>query len=142
MLLEGNDMSKLLPWLKVKLTPFMNIETLDIEDIPEEPGVYVMLSDHTEYEYPWGKSQVYYIGESKNLRTRLRIHKRYCKQAISKPPREYFYARYEYAAHHGCNVGWVMSKTGKDTKTIENDLLVDFAKYYGAKPVANGQSGW
>jgi hypothetical protein len=138
-------MSKLLPWLKVKMTPFMNIETLEKEDMPEAPGVYVMMSDHTGYVYPWsdskGTSRVYYIGQAKNLRKRLEIHKKWCTRAIStiNIGSIYWYPRYEYAAHHGCNVAWVISKTpGK----MEDDLLVDFAQYYGAKPVANGQSAW
>ena len=136
-------MSKLLPWLKVQMTPFMNIETLDKEDVPDKPGVYVMLSDHTEYVYPWnntkGNSQVFYIGQAESLRKRLMIHKKYCKEAISKPAYEYYWPRYEYAAYHGCNVAWV---TCENPKEAEKDMLVDFAKYYGAKPVANGQSGW
>jgi hypothetical protein len=136
-------MRKLLPWLKLKTAPFINIETLDEEDIPEEPGVYIMLSDHTEYVYPWsnskGTSRVYYIGQAKNLRNRIKTHRKFCVEAIScHDPRYYYYwPRYEYGAHHGCNVGWVISKTPKET---EGELLDEFAKYYGAKPVANGQS--
>jgi hypothetical protein len=141
----GSIMSKQLPWLKLEITPLMNIETLELEYIPEKSGVYVMVSDHTEYVYPWsgsnGNSKVYYIGKAKNLRKRLATHKRYCTEAITKPDLryKYYYPRYEYAAHHGCNVGWILSKTPKKT---ENELLVAFAGYYGAKPVANGQSGW
>jgi hypothetical protein len=138
-------MSKSLPWLKAKMSPFMNIESLDKEDIPEEPGVYIMMSDHTEYLYPWsdskGPSQVYYIGQSKNLRDRLNTHKRlYLRSSSTKylPP-IYWEPRYEYASHHGCNVAWMISKTPRKT---EHALLVDFARYYGAKPVADGQSAW
>ena len=136
-------MSKLLPWLKDKMPPLMNIETLEREDIPDEPGVYIMMSDHTEYVYPWstanGNSRVYYIGQAKSLRKLLLTHKKYCEEAISKPPYDYYWPRYEYAAHHGCNVTWV---TSESPKTTEKDMLVDFAKYYGSKHVANGQSGW
>ncbi len=138
-------MKKLLPWLTIETTPFMNIETLEDDDIPARPGVYIMLSDHTEYIYPWsdssGKSQVYYVGQANNLRTRLKTHKRYCKQVLTNRDSNYpyYWPRYEYAAFHGCNVAWIISK---DPKKAENELLVAFAKYYGAKPVANGQSGW
>ena len=137
-------MSKLLPWSRVRMTPFMNIETLEREDIPDDPDVYVMISDHTEYVYPWstakGNSRVYYIGQAKSLRIRLMTHRRYCEQAISKPAyHDYYWPYYEYAAHHGCNVAWV---TSDNPKKAENDVLVAFAKYYGAKPVANGQSAW
>jgi hypothetical protein len=136
-----NNMSGLLPWLKVNITPLMNIETLDREDVPEEPGVYVMLSDHTKYAYPLGESQVYYIGKSKNLRKRIITHKRHCKELTSgkRDTRyKYYWARYEYAGSHGCNVGLTISKTDKDAKKMEDTLLDDFAEYYGAKPVANG----
>ena len=137
-------MSKLLPWLKVRMTPFMNIKRLEREDIPDEPGVYVMISDHAEYVYPWstanGNSPVYYIGRAQSLMERLMTHKRYCEQARSKPAyHDHYWPYYEYAAHHGCNVAWV---TCEDPKTTEKAMLVDFAEYYGAKPVANGQSGW
>jgi (p)ppGpp synthase/HD superfamily hydrolase len=55
----------------------VNIEVLELEKVPEKPGVYIMLSDHTKYPYPWseykghGKSQVYYIGQAENLRKML-----------------------------------------------------------------------
>lgn len=135
-------MSKLLPWLKINMTP-VNIERLDEEAIPENSGIYIMLSDHTEYIYPWsknsGSSGVFYIGCSNNLRNRLKTHKKYCSQRISDKNKTYYWPFYEYAAHHGCNVVWKIDKNYKDA---ENKLLVEFANYYGAKPVANGQSGW
>lgn len=48
-------MSNQLPWLKVKMSP-ANIETLDLEVVPEEKGVYIMLSTRTKYPYPKGES--------------------------------------------------------------------------------------
>ena len=136
-------MSKLLPWLKVKMAP-VNIATLEESHIPEKPGVYLMLSDRTEYVYPWsaanGNSRVYYIGQAKSLRRRLLTHKRYCEQAVSKSAyHDHYWPYYEYAANHGCNVAWVTSENPKPTEKV---MLVEFAEYYGAKPVANGQSGW
>ncbi len=136
-------MSKLLPWFEVKMAP-VNIETLDEEHIPEKPGVYVWLSHRTEYVYPRskenGSSRVYYIGCSTNLRTRLKTHKKYCLERISDPGQDHYWPFYEYAANHGCNVVWEISMN--NPKDRENELLVAFAKTYGAKPVANGQSGW
>ncbi len=140
---EGGDMSKLLPWLKVKtIMAAVNIEVLDLEKVPEKPCVYIMLSTHTEYPYPWseykghGKSQVYYIGQTKNLRKRLRLHKSACKDVIKKPDTNLgYWPRYEYAAYHGCNVVWLVSRTPEEK---EKELLQEFHDYYGAKPVANG----
>jgi hypothetical protein len=135
-------MSKLLPWLKGKTMALVNIEVLDLERVPEKPGVYVMLSTRTEYPYPWseyksrGKSQVYYIGQTKNLRKRLTLHKSACKDVINQPDTNLgYWPRYEYAAYHGCNVVWLVSRTPKEKET---ELLQEFHDYYGAKPVANG----
>jgi len=134
-------MSKELPWLKVKMSP-LNIELLALESIPEKPGVYVMLSTRTEYNYPWSeskgksKSKVYYIGQSENLRGRIGRHKKNLEEVISQyEPGTVYWSRYEYGVHHGCNVVWVISQHPKNT---ERKLLEDFALYYGAKPVANG----
>ncbi len=117
-------MSKLLPWIKEKMSPFINIETLDMNDIPEQSGVYIMLSDHTEYVYPWsdkhGNSQVYYIGRSTNLRTRLKTHKRYYLQRIVDRDPDHYWPFYEYAVHHGCNVVWIISTNPKE---FEHELL-------------------
>lgn len=140
-------MNKLLPWLKVNMTQFMNIETLDLEAIPENSGCYIMISDNTDYIYPRGKSRVYYIGKAKNLRTRLKTHKRHCSKRVELVKHhdfgdKYYYPRYEYAAYHGCNVGLIITKSENIAKSMETILLIDFANYYGAKPVANGQSAW
>jgi GIY-YIG catalytic domain len=132
-------MSKELPWLKVKMPP-SNIETLELEHIPEQPGVYLMLSDRTEYTYPWsetkGKSKVYYIGQSDNLRERIGRHKKNLESVIShRDPETIYWSRYEYGIHHGCNVVWVVSQ---NPDKAEKKALEDFALFYGAKPVANG----
>jgi hypothetical protein len=141
-------MSKLLPWLKLKtvMAP-VNIEVLvDLENIPEKPGVYIMLSDNVEYPYPWseykghGKSQVYYIGQTQNLRRRLADHQQGCKKVVETLKKEPdtdlgYYPRYEYAGWHGCNVVWLVSRT---PKVKETELMEKFRHYYGAKPVANG----
>ena len=111
-------MRKLLPWLRVKtiMAP-VNIEVLDLEKVPEKPGVYIMLSDRTEYPYPWseelnhGKSQVYYIGQANNLRERLRLHQSACKDVSKQPDMDLgYYSRYHYAISHGCNIVWLVSR--------------------------------
>ena len=140
-------MSKVLPWLNVKtiMAP-VNIETLDLKIVPEKSGVYIMLSDHTEYSYPWseyeghGKSRVYYIGQSVNLRKRLKLHQSACNDVVKTnmedPKKDLgYWPRYEYAAWHGCNVVWLVSA---NPPKKERKLLEEFRRYYGAKPVANG----
>jgi hypothetical protein len=139
-------MSKLFPWLELKTMKPINIGVLDLDEVPEKPGVYIMLSDHVKYSYPWseyeshGDSQVYYIGQSHNLRERLTLHKSACEDVVrakkEKPDKDLgYYRRYEYAAWHGCNIVWLVSQNpnGKETEIME-----EFRRYYGAKPVANG----
>jgi excinuclease UvrABC nuclease subunit len=134
--------------MKIRPSKLRKIETVAEEDIPEEPGAYIMLSDNTEYIYPWsesrGKSRVYYIGQASNLRDRLATHKKFCLEAKGNPNPSYYYywPRYEYAAYHGCNICWVTCKSKQEAKQTEENLLFDFANYYGAKPVANSQSAW
>jgi len=136
------------PWSNIKLTSLVNIRILDEQDIPEEAGAYVMLSDNTAYTYPWskslGKSKVFYIGQSNNLRNRLKIHKKHSTEAKDNPDPayDYYWPRYEYAAHHGCNVCWITCEGEKEAKEIEKNLMLAFSTYYGARPVANGQSAW
>jgi len=141
-------MNKKLLWVSMKMnwSKLTNIERIAKQDIPEEPGAYIMLSDNTEYIYPWsdsrGTSRVYYVGQAKNLRDRLVTHRKLCLQTKTNPRHNYYYPRYEYAAYHGCNVCWVTCKGKQEAKQTEEDLLFDFAYYYGAKPVANSQSAW
>jgi excinuclease UvrABC nuclease subunit len=128
------------------MTKITAIEEVTIADVPAKPGVYLMLSDDVEYIYPWsnscGKSRVYYIGRSNNLRERVKTHKKLCLEAADRPKYDYYYPRYEYAVYHGCNICWRTCKSTEEAKGTEADLLISFAKYYGAKPVANGQSAW
>ena len=141
-------MGRTLPWLNIKMSPLVNIRILDEHEIPERPGVYIMLSDKIEYTYPWsekrGTSQVFYIGQSSNLRSRLLIHQKHCIGAKDNPDPTYYYyyPRYEYAAYRGCNVCWATCTTKAEARKTEEDLLFEFANYFGAKPVANGQSAW
>jgi len=141
------SLNELLPWLKVQeFAVPAKIKTVSEEKVPAKPGVYIMISDRTGYVYPWsgkkGKSRVFYIGRSRNLRNRLEEHRKYCAEVEDFPKFDYYYPRYEYAAFHGCNVSWKACRSEHAARDLEHDLLVDFAKYYGAKPVANGQSAW
>ncbi len=130
------------------MSPKVNIRVLDEHKMPEKPGVYIMLSDKTEYTYPRsenrGTSQVFYIGQSSNLRNRLIDHKKYCieKKDNPDPKYPYYYPRYEYGAYHGCYVCWRTCATRIEARQMEKEFLIDFANYYGAKPCANGQSAW
>lgn len=140
-------MNKLLPWLHIKMTKMIPIKGITLTDIPEKPGVYIMCSDNIEYIYPWsksrGNSRVYYIGRARNLRKRIiKKHKKFCLELGNRPKYDYYYPLYEYAAYHGCNICWSSCKSDGESRESEKRLLIAFASYYGAKPVANSQSAW
>ncbi|MCJ7744024.1 MAG: hypothetical protein MUO99_05635, partial [Dehalococcoidales bacterium] len=82
------------------------------------------------------------IGKSANLRQRITEHKKFYLQARDKPRYKYYYPRYEYAAAHGCKICWITCSSAQSAKNLEDNLLITFANYYKAKPVANNQQAW
>lgn len=136
-------MSELLPWLHKEATRIGDLEFTDMEDIPDVSGVYIMVSENTDYIYPWHKSRVFYIGQSgKSLRTRIWEHRKYYLEARDAPRHNYYWSRYEYPAAHGCKICWIRCRDAQSAKGLEKQLLIDFANYYGAKPVGNNQGAW
>lgn len=113
-------MMNTLPWLKIKISKFVKITSLEKDQVPEKPGVYVMQSDNTHYVYPCsessGTSRIYYIGQATNLRKRLNNHKKFCLEAKTNPKYDYYWPYYEYAAYHGCNIAWAVSDDPVETE--------------------------
>lgn len=63
-------------------TGVRSLWAIDRHSVTEEGGVYMLLSgDGTVFPYPGGRSLVFYIGQSKNLRKRPLTHLRYAKDA-------------------------------------------------------------
>lgn len=54
-------------------SPLADFWKLVEHEIPESGGAYVLVADRW-FTYPSGKSPVFYIGQSTNLRSRLRAH--------------------------------------------------------------------
>ena len=137
-------MSRPLPWLPSprRWTKPVDIETLDREDFPNAPGVYILLSDGIQYPYPRRGSHVFYIGSSDKLRTRLALHRKYYLEARDHSRWIYYAPRYEYAARHGCGVCWMKCSDVEYPKGLENNLLFRFAELHGTVPVANAQGAW
>ena len=135
-------MGELLPWLQRKRTKIVNLKTINEQAIPEKPGVYIILSDNTKFQYPKRKSRVYYIGQSTNLRQWVLIRRKWCLAAKDKPPGETWYKLYEYAGRHGCKICWVLCRKEESPKDLEYRLLRQFQKYSGASPQANGTTAW
>jgi hypothetical protein len=143
---RSKDLDRLFPWLSVQMSPLMEIEDISEHGIPDKPGVYI-LSGNTEYPYPWskkwGKSKVCYIGKAKSLRKRIRDHKKHFDAIKNGNPRhKYYFPIYEYAYYHYCKICWKTFVSEQTAKENEHSFLEAFADYYGARPVANGQSAW
>lgn len=117
--------------------------SLDEHDVPARPGVYILVAPGaTRFQYPAGKSPVFYIGCSSSLRARLKEHLKWARAASSRE-RGYLYSpRYEYAAAFGCRYSFVSTWQGLKPKALEDIVLARFAKKYYAFPVANGSGAW
>ena len=59
-----------------QLSEMADFWRLDQHDVPQTGGAYVLVGD-TWFVYPTGKSPVFYVGQSRNLRQRLRQHLMY-----------------------------------------------------------------
>lgn len=130
-----------LPWLLLEPSKPIDLECTSEYAIPETAGVYILLSENTEYIYPKDISRIYYIGESDNRRRRLSEDRRKSFIKVRDNPKYdyYFKAELEYAAAHGCKVCWIECINKKDAENLEKELLEDFAAHYLAIPVANKQ---
>lgn len=112
------------------------------ESIPRLPGVYVLFGDHL-FDYPGGKSPVFYIGQSTNLRDRLYTHWRCSEQARSSDRREALYLpRYEYAATYGYWYAFGRTWQGMTAKALEEKAMACFARRFRAFPVGKGAGSW
>ena len=142
---------KILSWL-VELdaegrepSPLRDFWNLKEHEIPQAPGVYILIArPNILFQYPWGKSRVFYIGQSRNLKRRLHTHIRHSSTAKDEEGRtNYLYwARYEYAAEFGDKYAVLRTWQGMTAKGLEDEVMALFAKCYGAFPVANGAGAW
>ena len=115
------------------------------DDIPASPGVYILLSTPSiRFQYPRGKSPIFYIGKAANLRRRLHEHLKYSLEAIKEKDRkrEWYWPRYEFAASFGGRYTFIHTWQGMNPKELENMILRRFAVYYRSFPVANGAGSW
>jgi len=91
-------MRKLLPWLKLKTAPFINIETLDEEDIQKNQVLYHVVRSHricVSMGVILKVLQEYIIiGQAKNLRNRIKTHRKFLRGSnICHDPRYYYYGQ-------------------------------------------------
>ena len=130
--------------------PFTEIHDLlgeHIPDIPPAQGVYILMSEGTQFTYPAGGCSVFYIGMAANLNVRLRDHRKFSLQLRSgavEAGRRY-YPRYEWATNHGAMATWSTrprSNSILTPKKLESSLLREFGLAFRAPPLANSQSAW
>jgi hypothetical protein len=115
----------------------------DQHDIPATPGAYLLIArGDTHFHYPLGQSPVFYIGQSKNLRTRLLTHLKYAKQAREDRVENLYWPRYEYAAIFGGRYCFVRTWQGLGPRSLEELIMARFAKKYRSFPIANGSGSW
>ena len=115
---------------------------LNHHDIPKAPGVYLLQARGTRFPYPLGTNSVYYIGQSKNLRSRLLGHLRYALEARDDRQRTVYRPRHEYAAAFGTHYYYVYTWKGLTPKALEEALLARFAEKHRSFPVANSSGAW
>lgn len=115
---------------------------LNDHDIPATPGAYVLQARGTRFRYPRGTNSVYYIGQSGNLRRRLRAHFRRALEARDNRQWSVYWPRYEYAAAFGTHYCYVHTWKGLTPRALEELLLARFAEKHRGFPVANSSGAW
>ena len=116
----------------------------DLKDhvIPQQPGVYILLARGTRFRYPRGTNSVYYIGQSLNLRRRLRDHLKYASEAKNDRKLLLYWPRYEYAAKYGTHYCFIRTWQNLKPRGLEEILMAHFAEKHRCFPVANGAGSW
>ena len=120
-----------------------NFWNLNNHDIPTSPGAYVLLArGDIHFLYPKGKSPVFYIGQSQNLRIRLGNHLKWAKEARDNHKDYLYWPRYEFAAAYGERYCFIRTKRGLTARVLEEEIMASFAKKYLSFPIANGAGSW
>ncbi|MBQ3363627.1 MAG: hypothetical protein IJG42_06755 [Muribaculaceae bacterium] len=110
------------------------------DEVPNEPGIYIMVAKSRNFVYPQKDSPVFYIGTSCQLRRRLKTHLKHFKEAKDsfKFQNFWLYSRYNYAVAFGADI-YYMRITGRENeKALESKAIEGFYDKYGALPVGNG----
>ncbi len=117
--------------------------SLDQDVIPQTGGVYILIAGPgLVFQYPHGRSAVFYIGMARNLRSRLRQHLTYAVQARSDRRLSLYWPRYEYAARFAGRYAFIKTWQGMSPRALEDEVLARFAARFRSFPVANGAGSW
>ena len=131
--------------LRTNPIPVRDFWKLKTDDVPASPGVYILLAKPSiRFQYPNGKSSIFYIGKAVNLRLRLYEHLKYSIEAKEEKDRkrDLYWPRYEFAASFAGRYTFIHTWQGMNTKGLEDKVLRQFAGYYRSFPVANGAGSW
>ena len=110
------------------------------DDVPDKPGIYIMVAKKRAFVYPKKESPVFYIGTSKQLKRRLKTHLNHYKKAkIAYNTNDSWQnGRYNYAIAFDADI-YYMRITGREKeKILESKAIEGFYDKYGALPVGNG----
>jgi hypothetical protein len=114
----------------------------ELTTIPDLPGVYVLYGNH-RFDYPVGKSPIFYIGQSANLRERLETHWRFAYEARCADRKlTLYFPRYEYAAVFGSWYAFARTWQGLTPRALEEEAMASFAHQHRSFPIANGAGSW
>jgi hypothetical protein len=125
------------------LSPKLRFDDLRGHSIPPGGGVYVLFGAKA-FQYPGGRSPVFYIGQSTGLRGRLVAHLRHTTEARQQRQRErpLYWPRYEYAAVFGRWYSYATPPARWTPRKLEEEVMAIFAGRYRSFPVANGAGSW
>lgn len=124
----------------LKTSPFSDFWRLTEHEVPDSPGVYVLAARSSiHYRYPSGNSPIFYIGQAKSLRARLRTHYKFAMQSRDDRRIPLYWPRYEFAAKHGGRYCYIKTWRGLSPKSLEDLVLARFAKRYLSFPIANAR---
>ena len=110
------------------------------ENVPNKPGIYIMVAKDRAFIYPKKDSPVFYIGTSCQLKRRLKTHLKHYKEAKDSFMfhNSWLYGRYNYAVAFGADIYYMRITGREDEKTLESKAMEGFYDTYGALPVGNG----
>jgi len=109
--------------------------------IPSVPGVYLLIAKHRRFQYPNGRSPVYYIGQTKSLNKRI-VKQHSVWHARVRSGKYVIEARHEYGGVYGGRYCYIQTWPGISPEKLEKKVIRAFMQRYYAPPVANGAQVW
>ena len=129
---------------KKKASKIADFWELAKHEIPSKPGVYILIAESVAFRHPLGKSRIYYIGQTDNLKRRLLGHLKWHTDARNN--NRYSYSllepRHEYGGVYGGRYCFIRTWKGLSARSLEETVLALFACQHYAFPVANSAGAW